>query len=166
MTLKGNGLNSVWNDAFSVASLAHMTIILRPKSSASTDAAAMVRILLHSPAVGWTIMGRFIIMKYFPVLLFFCKCPIVETRNNCSLICRQFTKYPFQEKSCFYLDYGCLSQRCGMKLSSVSVTVITSCLHLLKPLFFFFVLIDLHGSRVRGTGSADPQQIEGQGTGP
>lgn len=63
MTLKGNGLNSVWNDEFSVASLAHTTIILRPKSSASTDAAAMVRILLHSPAVGWTIMGRFIIMK-------------------------------------------------------------------------------------------------------
>ena len=85
MALKGNGLNSVWNDAFSVASLAHTTIILRPKSSASTDAAAMVRILLHSPAVGWTIMGRFIIMKYFPVLLFVCKCPIVWARNNSCL---------------------------------------------------------------------------------
>ena len=85
MTLKGNGLNSVWNDAFSVALLAHTTIILRPKSSACTDAAAMVRILLHSPAAGWTIMGRFIIMKYFPVLLFVCKCPIVWARNNSCL---------------------------------------------------------------------------------
>lgn len=45
---------------------------------------------------------------------------------------------PSLEKKLFYLDYGCLCQRCGMKLSSVSVTVITSCLHLLKPLFFLF----------------------------
>ena len=62
MTLKGNGLNSERNDALSVASLVHTTIILRPKRSARTDAAAMVRIRLHSPAVGWTIIGRLIII--------------------------------------------------------------------------------------------------------
>lgn len=108
MTLKGNDLNSVWNDEFSVASLAHTTISLRPKSSASTDAAAMVRILLHNPAVGWTIMGRFIIMNYFPVMLFVCKCPIVGARNNCCLICWQFAKYPFRENKLFYKKYDLL----------------------------------------------------------
>ena len=33
---------------------------------------------------------------------------------------------PFLEKKLFYLDYGCLRQKCGMKLSSVSVTGIDS----------------------------------------